>query len=247
MSFRYLLRLSVFGPLFLIGALNRVQAQDLNASQRCEVRDYQLQGQYVGPCLKGRAHGLGRVVPTETGQGSYEGGFRFGFNHGQGRKIYPNGDVYEGQWVDGLRSGSGALVFGAGSPWFGDRYEGQWLDDMRHGEGRYTWVFGDVYQGRWDKNEIKEQPTTAQIHRSRFLKVLVPKLKEHKGLICSTLTPGSSPTFMVRAQLLELQEDRVRVRILQDVKQPEWRYSEPRWEPVYYWLPCTESLQKPDA
>lgn len=218
-------------------------AEETSPPMQCEVRDYQLQGRYEGPCLKGRAHGFGRVVPARPDQGSYEGEFRFGFNHGQGRKTYPNGDVYEGQWIDGLRSGSGTLVFGAGSPWYGDRYEGQWLDDLRHGEGRYTWVFGDVYQGRWEKNETAESPSPGQIQRARFIKVLAPKLKSHKGLICSSLSPGASPTFPIKAELLDITEDRVQVRILQDLRQPEWQFSAPRWEPAYYWLPCPEVKQ----
>lgn len=223
-----------------IACAQEVAAQAPSEAQRCEVRDFQLQGRYEGPCLKGRAHGLGKVTPTAPDQGSYEGEFRFGFNHGQGRKVFPNGDVYEGQWVDGLRSGSGVLTFGSGSPWYGDRYEGQWLEDMRHGYGKYTWVFGDVYQGNWEKNEIASKPTPGQLHRTRYLKVLLPRLKAHTGLICSTLSPGASPSFPIKAELLELMEDRARVRILQENKQPEWQFSAPRWEPALYWLPCPD-------
>ena len=44
---------------------------------------------------------------------------------GKGKAEYPNGDIYEGDFKDGLK----------------------------HGEGRYTWVNGDVYEGAYSKDK----------------------------------------------------------------------------------------------
>lgn len=31
----------------------------------------------------------------------------------------------------------------------GDRYEGQWLNDREHGQGTYTFAEGNKYAGEW--------------------------------------------------------------------------------------------------
>ena len=48
------------------------------------------------------------------------------------RHEYGNGDMYEGDWVDDVRSGLGVLTMANG-----DRYEGHWLADQKEGPGRY--------------------------------------------------------------------------------------------------------------
>jgi hypothetical protein len=40
--------------------------------------------------------------------------------------IYSNGDVYEGMWFVGKRSGYGVLT-----KRIGDHFEGHWVNDMR--------------------------------------------------------------------------------------------------------------------
>jgi hypothetical protein len=46
--------------------------------------------------------------------------------HGEGRMIYSNGDVYEGMWFIGLRSGYGVVTKRNG-----DHFEGHWVNDKR--------------------------------------------------------------------------------------------------------------------
>ena len=43
---------------------------------------------------------------------------------------WQNGDTYEGQYVNGKRTGYGVYTFSTG-----DIYEGEWKDNLRHGEG----------------------------------------------------------------------------------------------------------------
>lgn len=44
--------------------------------------------------------------------------------------FYPNGECYEGEWSNGLRSGWGKMQYKDGSV-----YEGQWLVDQPNGQG----------------------------------------------------------------------------------------------------------------
>lgn len=67
--------------------------------------------------------------------------------NGYGTKKFNNG-LYEGNWLNGERSGKGTFAWQVG-----DVYEGGWLNDERTGEGRYTWPSGGVYEGGWVKGE----------------------------------------------------------------------------------------------
>lgn len=42
--------------------------------------------------------------------------------------LYANGDLYEGQWIDGMKEGYGAFTKENG-----DYFEGDWHKDMKHG------------------------------------------------------------------------------------------------------------------
>ena len=56
--------------------------------------------------------------------------------------------IYTGYLDDrGKRKGYGKKVFKNG-----DRYEGEWDNDMANGKGRYDHADGDVYEGFW-KND----------------------------------------------------------------------------------------------
>lgn len=96
---------------------------------------------------EGQANGRGTM---EYRDGVYEGDFRNGLPHGQGvrtwRDTLPWGR-YEGQWADGVRSGTGRMDFGNGST-----YEGGWRNDKREGQGTFRWNVNGVtgvYIGEW--------------------------------------------------------------------------------------------------
>ena len=80
--------------------------------------------------------------------GEYNGG---GQKHGQGKCLYHNGDVYEGDWRYEHRNGVGKQTFRNG-----DRYEGAWVNEEMHGIGSITWSNGLRYCGRFEHNK----PTT---------------------------------------------------------------------------------------
>lgn len=49
---------------------------------------------------------------------------------GRGVQYYENGEHYEGEWAEGVRSGWGRMYYADQSV-----YEGEWLNDKRHGIG----------------------------------------------------------------------------------------------------------------
>lgn len=65
----------------------------------------------------------------------------------------PEGDrdgvVYEGELVDGVRSGQGVLTWADGS-----RYEGQFENGVRHGQGTLLLPTGDVYTGTFQRDAM---------------------------------------------------------------------------------------------
>jgi hypothetical protein len=45
---------------------------------------------------------------------------------------YPNGDVYDGDFLDGIREGRGTYRYGKS----GDIYDGEWIKNLKHGIGK---------------------------------------------------------------------------------------------------------------
>jgi len=72
----------------------------------------------------------------------YEGDYLDGKRSGKGVYRYADGAVYEGDWLDGKMSGKGVYRYADG-----DVYEGDWLDGKRSGKGVFRYANGDVYEG----------------------------------------------------------------------------------------------------
>ena len=85
----------------------------------------------------------------------YEGEFKDGKYHGQGRlKKHGNGVTYQGEWKNSKANGQGTLRRPNGS-----KYVGEWKDNKRHGQGTYTWPDGAKYAGEWKDNKRHGQGT----------------------------------------------------------------------------------------
>lgn len=68
--------------------------------------------------------------------------------HGRGVMTYDTGEVYEGEWKNGIRHGYGACTTSNG-----DRYNGNWMNDKINGQGTYYYPDGTVYDGEWKNGE----------------------------------------------------------------------------------------------
>jgi hypothetical protein len=131
-------------------------------------------GYYTGYQTDGIMNGSG-VFVFDAGnyRGIYEGEFADNKRHGQGKNTYANGDIYEGGWSGGNKSGDGTFwneaeeyyVVGA---WRNDRlngyatrynaaweviYQGDFVNDLMQGHGTYYYTDGAMYTGEWHEDK----------------------------------------------------------------------------------------------
>lgn len=113
--------------------------------------------QIEASCLKGNCDfGRGKVILANGNV--YEGNFNQGLPNGKGIMRYTNGDKYLGRWQHGKRSGEGKLIQRNG-----DSYVGEWAFDKKNGKGRITKKDGTITRGIWENNvliEVLEHDTT---------------------------------------------------------------------------------------
>ena len=103
-------------------------------------------GEYEGDLDKhGQPQGHGKM--TYADGNVYEGNFKDGLANGLGKCEYADGAVYEGKFKNGQRHGRGKMTYADG-----DVYEGEFENDERHGRGKMT-ANGDVYIGPWNHND----------------------------------------------------------------------------------------------
>ena len=95
---------------------------------------------YEGEWKDGQKHGQGKY--TYTNGTTYKGEFKDGKKHGKGKYTYADGRTYEGEWKDGKKHGKGKNTYADGRT-----YEGDWKDGKRHGQGKYTYADGGTYEG----------------------------------------------------------------------------------------------------
>ncbi len=102
-------------------------------------------------CIEGNCeNGYGLYVWPNGNR--YEGDWVDGKTHGKGVHTWASGNRYEGDWVDGNRTGRGVLTWADGH-----RYEGYWVDGKRNGRGILTNPDGIVRAGIWQDNELVEE------------------------------------------------------------------------------------------
>eukprot|EP01084_Bolivina_argentea_P005893 11135_1 len=71
-----------------------------------------------------------------------------GKRHGYGKLVFTNGNIYQGNWLNGKKHGHGIFIWNSGE-WKGDIYEGEFKDGFREGKGKYVYANGDIYEGNW--------------------------------------------------------------------------------------------------
>lgn len=98
------------------------------------------------PCISGNCkNGKGK---KQFDKGVYEGEFVNGERSGQGKYTWDNGNIFEGEYKNDKRNGKGVIIWKVG-----DKYEGDFVDSFRTGKGKYTWASGNYYEGGFVKNK----------------------------------------------------------------------------------------------
>lgn len=70
--------------------------------------------------------------------------------HGFGTLLFKPDDPmgrqkYEGNWLEGTKTGHGKMTFESG-----DVYEGEFLDGVPHGQGEFRYSDGQVEKASWE-------------------------------------------------------------------------------------------------
>jgi len=101
----------------------------------------------LGTTYKGQWKGIAKqgygTLTKPDGQ-RYEGCFVQDLAHGFGKYTTANGCVYEGQWAYQQAHGHGAYTDGDGTT-----YEGEWHEDEKTGRGIESWLSGARYEGEF--------------------------------------------------------------------------------------------------
>lgn len=71
----------------------------------------------------------------------YEGWWINDTLNGKGRSISGDGAIYDGQWKNGKRHGTGKTQKG------GVIYKGDFFNGKRHGQGKYSYADKSTYEG----------------------------------------------------------------------------------------------------
>ena len=98
---------------------------------------------------------------------------RTGCKMGKGKEILPNGNEYNGEFLNDLYNGHDELKYNNGDIYGGEfkcnrkygkwsyinkkkgtRFEGEWVNDLKYGKGTIYYKDGSKLEGNW-KNGIK--------------------------------------------------------------------------------------------
>ncbi|NOR72294.1 MAG: hypothetical protein GQ467_00260, partial [Mariprofundaceae bacterium] len=93
-----------------------------------------IHAQGTNGCIQGNCQNGQGVFIAEGGH-RYEGNFVDGKRTGKGKCLWANGDRYEGEFTDGEMTGRGSLFWKNG-----DRYEGEFVGGRRVGRGNFFWA-----------------------------------------------------------------------------------------------------------
>lgn len=101
---------------------------------------------------------IGEMVKFIDSKGiiKYEGYISFNDNYGswsyrfqgEGKYIFPNGDIYEGNWKSNYMEGKGTMTLSNG-----DVIEAEWKDNAISGIASVKFANGDVYEGTLNKQK----------------------------------------------------------------------------------------------
>ncbi|CAD8110971.1 unnamed protein product [Paramecium sonneborni] len=110
---------------------------------------------YQGQYKMGKKNGRGTFIwgnrkSQKTGkEESFIGDFQNDLFHGVGRYEWPDGRIYDGEWVEGKMEGKGEFI------WQDKRkYIGSYLKDLKSGHGVLEWPNGKNLAGTWRMGKL---------------------------------------------------------------------------------------------
>lgn len=106
-------------------------------------------GYYDGDWERDKPHGQGVRVYSNGNQ--YAGTFQDGEVHGNGTMFYANGDQYIGDFFRGHVSGRGVMKYARG-----EMFDGHFLNGFQYGEGKFTYSDGGYYDGEYKAMKINK-------------------------------------------------------------------------------------------
>lgn len=102
----------------------------------------------------------GRIILPD---GWYEGEIEDNLFNGNGKMIYRDGRIYDGEWVMGNKEGSGSLSWPDGS-----KYWGSFKNDQINGEGDFLWANGYKYKGEFVNGSFNGKGTLNNPNGSHY-------------------------------------------------------------------------------
>ena len=147
--------------LFLLGAAFGAHAEEAWIADQngCKLANFVPKpGESVtwtGGCVDGFADGEGIENWYVNGERSwtFTGTMKAGKAAGPGLQEWSSGNRFQGDYVEGHRTGHGVLDM----PKSGYRYEGEFLNSARSGHGVAQWATGERYEGNFDSGRASGQ------------------------------------------------------------------------------------------
>ncbi|KAH3723295.1 2-isopropylmalate synthase [Pelomyxa schiedti] len=122
---------------------------------------------WCGEFQHGAQNGKGRMLigensPLNDPGGSYVGEVRDWEFHGEGVRLWSNGDRYQGNWVDGMEHGNGTKKWARD----GSSFTGVWERGVPV-KGTMEWPNGDTFTGTFTEEEVAEPKQGGETRRIR--------------------------------------------------------------------------------
>ena len=117
-----------------------------NLSKRKVEKPNKKHDEYDGEYKDGKYHGQGRLRYSNGDE--YDGEWKDGKYHGQGRLETENSDIYIGEWKTGKKHGYINIRFSNG-----DEFVGTFKNDKKHGKS-YSTKGSVLFEGEWQRGKV---------------------------------------------------------------------------------------------
>ena len=129
---------------------SHLRRRDINTNEReyKGLHFYKDNSLYLVSMAHGQMAGIGLAYFPQIGL--YEGDFNDGKRFGTGKLVAHSKQCFIGYWKNDIQEGFGVEISEKG-----ERYQGFFVQGKKHGKGKYTWANGDFYAGTF-KNDVVE-------------------------------------------------------------------------------------------